>query len=127
MVERKNETNDTLWLGPLPPPDLLSEYEKLLPGSSKRLLEIFEQERQRRVELSGEIAREHARYGQFTELLSFSYAALSLVVAAIFLWNQDEFAGAVFGVGGIATAIAVLLLRSLARQDLPEGSLQAKL
>ena len=67
--------------GPLPPPDILAQYEEVVPGSAERILRIAEQEAEQRRALvarlvSADVSR--ARWGLWVG----AFVALVAIVAA---------------------------------------------
>ncbi|MBY6239737.1 DUF2335 domain-containing protein [Methylosinus sp. Sm6] len=93
------------WVGPLPPPAVLREFEDLLPGGAERLFDQFEKEAEHRrscekKQLDAAIA--DTRLGQF---LAGLYAVCAFGVAAFAIYKEANWAAVVIGgttiVGGI--------------------------
>ena len=91
--------------GSLPPPSNLSEYEKILPGSSERILKMAENEQTSRHEwdnatLDGAL-KENARGQYLGAFLSIIFAVFAVILA---MYGQEILASA-FAVSGAVTGI----------------------
>lgn len=103
--------------GPIPPPNLLQEYDKAFPGSAERIVKMAE------VEQAHRHAREHAEaelqisihngiklettLGQFFALIIGVVAIIAGTIAGV---HGAQFVGTVIGgggVGGLVTAFIV--------------------
>lgn len=102
----------SMYRGPWPPPNILSEYEERFPGWGKRLLELTAEQVSHRQSLERkQVDRAESRMdrGQY---FGFSIAALSVLTAALVLvfgasgWPSTVGAAvlAIVGVGGPAVA-----------------------
>ena len=88
--------------GPLPTPEMLAEYERVLPGLGRRIVERWDQEAEHRQSLEKTIVRSRIVIQKRGQLIG---ALISFVVLA---------AGVVFVATGKSTAGLVALLAPLA-------------
>jgi uncharacterized membrane protein len=87
------------WSGPLPPPDILAEYETVLPGSAERILCMAEKAATGMIDNARAVAEaeiEGSKRG-----LSFAMWLTGVMVAV----SAAFFAAAVSGSGDVAAAI----------------------
>ena len=73
--------------GPLPPPQMLGEYEKVLPGSADRIIKLAEENAQHRQVWESKILSASTSYSTQNNWFRF-LLALVAVGGAIFLANQ---------------------------------------
>lgn len=99
-----------MYLGPIPPPDLLAQYGNIAPDLPERIIGWTEQQSKHRQSL--ERMRTEGSEGRMNrgQWISAAVAFLSLVVAAIVgIYGNPWVAGviAVVGVGGPTAAVAL--------------------
>ena len=95
------------FIGPLPPPALFGQYEKILPGSADRILRLAENEQRIREKKIGAFTSS-IKWGITARLLAsviFSLASLS-IGGVVLLKVGDPNTGIVFG--GLSLAPLVL-------------------
>ncbi|REF28653.1 putative membrane protein [Xenorhabdus cabanillasii] len=101
-------------LGPLPPPDVLKDYESILSGSTERILLFREKEQKfqydnQKLALDGMIKKD--RRGQW---MGFSIAMFILIIATLFaLRGEMVFAGTLITIDLIGLAAVFVIGRKL--------------
>lgn len=100
-------TRATAFVGPIPPPEVMAEYERTLPGLADRLVVSAERESEHRRALQ-------MRAMRLSELgLAAGFAiAMTAVMGGIYLVHEGS---SVEGMGSIIMAIASLVLVFLTR------------
>jgi uncharacterized membrane protein len=96
--------------GGLPPPELLAEYEKVVPGSAQRILDAFEKQSEHRrvMEVKAQEAQiADTRRGQIFGLIIGLTAILIGSATAIY---GSELAGGFIGGGGVIGLVSVFVL-----------------
>ncbi|HEX6368726.1 MAG TPA: DUF2335 domain-containing protein [Longimicrobium sp.] len=106
-------TTATAFIGPIPPPELLAEYERTLPGLADRLVSIAERESDHRRGLQ----RRAMRLSELGLAAGFALAMTALC-GGIFLVHEGRQAE---GMSSIILAIASLVLVFLTRGRRPAG------
>ncbi|WP_323744634.1 DUF2335 domain-containing protein [Yersinia sp. Marseille-Q5920] len=100
----------SMFQGPLPPPQMLSQYEKILPGAAERIFSLTEREQAARhgiqdKAINGAIGKD--RRGQW---MAYSITLFILVIAVVFAWRGDKwFAGTLITLDliGLASVFAI--------------------
>lgn len=100
-------TTATAFVGPIPPPDLLAQYEQTLPGLADRLVLIAERESEHRRGLQ----RRAIRLSEMGLAAGFTIAMTALC-GGLYLIHEGRQAE---GMGSIILAIASLVLVFLTR------------
>ncbi len=103
-------THQQHFSGPMPPPHLLAEYEKLVPGISKELFTgVQEDSKHIRTMESGALSakRIESVLGQVFGFLIGLFAIGCGTYAAV---NEAQLAGGFIGGGGVAALVAVFVL-----------------
>jgi len=91
--------------GPLPAPDTLGEYDGVLPGLARRIVERWEREGDHRQGMEREIVRARIRNQSRGQLIGAALAAIVLVAGIVFVATGKSTAGLV----AILTPLAILV------------------
>lgn len=75
--------------GPLPPPSMYGEYNRVLPGSADRILAMAEREQAHRVSIEGMALRASAKDSKLGQCFGFSLA-LFCVGGGVYLATQGQ-------------------------------------
>lgn len=102
--------------GPIPDPETLAAYEKIVPGSADRILMMAEKqgEHRRNLESRGldaqisdqKASRNEARMGQF---FGFTIGLVAIGSGTYLALNDAQLVGGCFGTGGVIGLVAVFL------------------
>ncbi len=91
--------------GPLPPPDILSGYDAIVPGAAERILAMAEKQNDHRIEMEQGLLSHQTRNERAGLRYAFLLALAGLVLVGILAWR-----GAIGPAVGIAIAqIAALV------------------
>lgn len=103
--------------GPIPPPQLLADYDRTCPGSADRLIHVAEQEAEHRRSIEQAVVRaeierveresEEAKRGQYCALI---ITLAGLAAGAYTALQGHEVAGSILGVGGIGGIVTAFIL-----------------
>jgi uncharacterized membrane protein len=113
--------------GPIPPPDLLGNYERICPGSADRIIKMAEREGEHRRSLEQAIVNaeieegvrdsNEARRGQVCALF---ITMTAIVLGAYVALQGREIAGSVIGAGGIGGVVTTFIIGRA--QNKPQAS-----
>ncbi len=105
--------------GPVPPPSVLADYEKLLPGTADRLIQMAEEESKHRRQTErlivesqvedGRAERSERFIGQLCGLTIGVVAIIAGGLAAIFGETAGQISGGFIGAGGVAGLVSVFI------------------
>ena len=99
-----------VWEDPLPPAQVLAEYEKMLPGSTEKLLRQFAAElvSHREAELSAQQA--FYRFAFYTNVLVLLLSVMATLIGLYFLRADHGIASSVFTATGALLALSTLVV-----------------
>lgn len=104
------------WSGPLPPPAIIEEFDRIVPGSATRIMDdFFEEGRHRRtvewqtVELRGEIVRLDSKRQDRGLWLGFIIAVLFLIGAIVLAILDHELVAIALGGGTLAAIVGAFI------------------
>lgn len=94
-------------VAPLPPPEVLREYESLLPGTAQRLFDDYEKQSNHRIQMESDTITDLCRALLLGQWISYSLAMTVIVLAGVLaVWGRPLFA--VPAVGLVIIPIASL-------------------
>lgn len=94
------------WQGPLPPPEALEEFERIVPGSAARIIKQFEDEAAHRRVLEDRDSRLIVRDTHIGQFLAGLYATTAFAVVAYAISQGAFIAAATIG-GGTAIGVGI--------------------
>jgi uncharacterized membrane protein len=102
LIHHQQSFSVSSYSGPMPPPALLDEYERICPGAAQRILAIFEEQARHRMSLesrvvSGGTGRSWAGLGVAALLSLGGLAVAAFAVHMNQPWVAGTVATAVFG------------------------------
>jgi uncharacterized membrane protein len=96
--------------GPIPPPDILRQYDEVLPGTAERIIRLAEQQVAHRHKQEDRIVLSQVRTARNSQWMAF-VLTIVLVVVGTFLAikNHDTVAGIIFGttIAALASVFAI--------------------
>ncbi len=99
-----------LFSGPIPPPNVLENYERVLPGSADRIIKMAESEVRHRQEFEKINLTATIRETKIGQILGFLIGVTTIVAGTISAINGAEIAGTVIGSSGVAGLVSVFIL-----------------
>ena len=83
--------------GPMPPPNILSGYEKILPGAADRILTMTETQSRHRQQMEKRMIEAEARDGLLGVLFGFALGGGCIIAAVIMVFVYPQAAGVISG------------------------------
>ncbi|MEK7565052.1 MAG: DUF2335 domain-containing protein [Patescibacteria group bacterium] len=101
--------------GPLPPPDILRQFDEVVPGAAERIIKMAEDQSTHRRELEKKVIDSDITRSKWGQILGFIIAISGLVVSAIVAVYGSALAGGIIGVGTLASLVGVFMYGSRTR------------
>ncbi len=101
---------------PLPPPEQLAEYEKIVPGSAKTILDTFENQSKHRIRLERTVLGGNVRRSWTGLILGAIVCLAAFTVAGIAAANGEQAAAAFIG-GVPVVSLAGIFVEGQRRQS----------
>lgn len=99
------------WSTPLPSPEVLRQYEKLLPGSAERILQLAEVRVKGSYELDGRFVEAEVKGATEGRRMTFLLVLLAMSASIAFFAGANEVAGITL----VSMPVAVLVRSILSR------------
>lgn len=101
--------SESFYAGPLPPPQMLAGYEKLIPGSANRILVLVELQSEHRQSLeSRNLDHDHQR-ATMGSCFGLIVALAALFISMILVLDGHEVPGSIIGSGSLAALVGVFV------------------
>ena len=103
--------------GPIPPPQILEQYDLILPGAAERILKMAEDQSSHRRSLEKQIVQAEIRQVRLGQILGFIIAIFGLTVSALIAIFGSAVAGGIIGIGTLASLVGVFMYGSKTRAE----------
>ena len=110
------QSAQSLHVGPLPSPDVLREYEDLLPGTADRLLTSFEEQARHRMALEREVIIADIRRANLGLWTGFIVAILFLLASIGLAMTGHETVAIALGTVDIIGLVTTFVIGTLSRR-----------
>ena len=101
--------------GPLPPPEILRQFDNVVPGAAERIIKMAENQSSHRMELEKKVIESDVTRSRWGQILGFIIAILGLLVSAVVAIYGSAIAGGIIGVGTLASLVGVFMYGSKTR------------
>jgi uncharacterized membrane protein len=116
LKQRVVQIEEKISVGPLPPPEVLREYEETLPGSAERIISMAERQARHRQELEKVAVKAGAR-DSLLGLIFGLIIGLAAILGGVFIaYSGKEIGGSVLGGGGLVSLVTVFVYGSKQRR-----------
>ena len=105
-------------VAPLPSPELLEQYERIVPGTAEKLLLIAKQREERRLTIEKEALADQRKTDRFTQAILLTFVVISMVTGVYLSIRGFQAPALILVLGGAGVnVIAVLIARSARRRS----------
>ncbi len=115
--------------GPLPPPQILSDYERIVPGSAAKILDMAVSQSEHRKSLETKVINSNVSNSKLGLWFGLVIGLVGIGAGAFLALYDKQIAGSVIGGGSLASLVGVFIYGSQQRQKeriLRERELQKK-
>ena len=124
VVVTEERSVSSFYLGPLPPPHQLEEYDRVIPGSAERIISMAERQQQHRLEIEKALIYNdigHAKLGVWAGL---AVAFLSISVGGFLIYCGHDWAGGSICTATLASLVGVFIYGTSSRRHEREDKIQ---
>ena len=102
----------TISAGPIPPPDIMEQYEKTLPGSADRILKMAENQSEHRQSLEKQRLSFSNREVHLGQIFGFLIGAIAIVTGGYTALSGAQIPGGVIGTSAVIGLVSVFVIGS---------------
>jgi uncharacterized membrane protein len=96
--------------GPIPHPDILAGYEKIVPGAAERIIQMAESEQKHRHCLENTALQADISEAKRGQILAFSIGSVVVAIGAYTAINGAPLGGGLIGGVGVAGLVSAFIL-----------------
>lgn len=96
--------------GPLPPPDILIQYNNIQPGFAERIVAMAEKEQAHRHSLEGTVVSSSFKEAQRGQQYGLLIGVVAIIAGAVTAIAGAPVPGAIIGGGGVIGLVSVFVL-----------------
>ena len=96
--------------GPLPHPEILENYNRIVPGAAERIIQMAESEKEHRHYIEKAALRADIREARLGQIFAFLIGTIAIVCGAYTAIEGAPGAGGVIGGGGVIGLVSVFIL-----------------
>lgn len=115
-ISNKHQNDDkrlvaitTQYSGPLPPPEILAQFEQIIPGAAERILRMAEEQSAHRRSLEAIVIKSDISRSKAGQLLGFIIAITGLLIAGLVSVFGNTVAGSIIGVSTLTSIVGVFM------------------
>lgn len=115
--------------GPLPSPDVLAQYNQVLPGAAERIIRMAEDQQAHRFKMETKVAATESRNSTLGIATGFIIGMTTIIGGIIGILYGKELSGLAFGGTGLVSLVGVFIYGTRSRRkerELRFGQLQNK-
>lgn len=105
------------WLGPLPSPDALKQFDQIVPGAAERILADFEKQTQHRQTLEKAVVESRVSSTKRGQWFAFIIAGLFLSFAAFSVYMEQPLLAGVIGAIDIVGLVGSFLYSQYSQKE----------
>lgn len=103
-------TKTELWAAPLPHPEILREYNEIIPGGAERILAMAESQSQHRMGMEDRALTANLVRAGRGQWFGFIISMVALAIGAYGLYNGHEIGGGIIGGGGLTALVSLFVI-----------------
>ena len=107
--------------GPLPPPETLEKYEKMIPGAAERILAMAEKQSDHRQQLEKTVITSDTLNSRRGLCFALTMGILSLILSTFLVYNGYTVGGTILGGSYLVSVISSFIYGSQQRRSEREG------
>lgn len=113
--------------GPLPSPDYLEEYSRIIPNGAERIMQMAEKQSEHRMKMENKALSSHVNQGYLGQIFGF-IIGLAFLSAGVYLGiNGQPILGGTLGLGGLTGLVTAFIKgRDSDREEVSEKSKTVK-
>ena len=89
--DNSTRTITAAWKAPLPPPEMLAQYNQAMPNGAERVMKMIEDEQQHRIDYENTLLQVMAKDTKRGQWLGFGIAVLAMVAAGLSVWLNADY------------------------------------
>lgn len=103
--------------GPLPHPNILAQYEAIVPGAAERIIVMAENQSRHRIAMEDRVIQSDIRNSKYGQIFGFIIAVLGLVISCVLVLTGYTLSGTIFAGVILLSLVSVFVSGSVSRRN----------
>jgi uncharacterized membrane protein len=112
----QSKTTSQSFSGPLPPPQVLAEYNQTVPGAAERLISMAEDQSKHRIEMESKALDAEIKRANVGLWLGAGICLAFLAVSGVLIFSGHDIAGASLGGASLASIAGIFVIGTSAQR-----------
>lgn len=112
--------------GPIPPPNILSEYSQIIPNGAERIMAMAEAQSEHRRKLETKALKTDSRNSLLGVIFAFILGITALFTGALIVYIGKSVSGTIFGSTGMVTLVSAFIYGTRERRKERESKAKNK-
>ncbi len=105
--------------GPLPPPEILAGYDKILPGAAERILKMAETQSSHRQEMEKKIIGSEIFQANCGMIFAFIIVLIAIIIGAVLIYLDRPVGGLISLIAAVGIIVGSFILGRKQKKDIP--------
>jgi len=115
-VEAYSESHSSIWSGPLPPPQVLKDYNSIVPNAADRIIKMAEKQEDHRIAIESIVVDSNVRNEKFGVISGLVIGLSGLTCATICALYGHDWVAAVIGGSTLVSLVSVFVIGKSKRE-----------
>ena len=110
-------TSTSIFSGPIPPPEIMRQYNQIIPGSAERILKMAEKEQDHRHEIEDRLIKSEILNTRLGLIFGFIIGITGIICGSIVIMHGNNVGGSVISATGISILVGLFIKRTKHTKD----------
>lgn len=107
----------TIYASPFPPPEILERYERILPGTTEKILKNIEIQRDHRMKMESKVITSNIVQTYLGQAVGFVVAMTAIILGYLLIMNGKEVTGIVSIIGCLVALVGIFVYGKKTQTD----------
>ncbi|VTX52164.1 DUF2335 domain-containing protein [Gemella haemolysans] len=117
MIQKLEMSRSITYSGAVPPPEMLREFDKIIPNGADRFMKMAEEQSEHRRKIEQKIVESNVKNENLGLVFAFSISIIGLISAAILAYKGNNVGAGVFAIPALGGLVNSFLNLSRGKTD----------
>lgn len=117
IIQKLEMSRSITYSGAVPPPEMLREFDKIIPNGADRFMKMAENQSEHRRKMEEKIVKSNVRNENLGLVFAFSISIIGLISAAILAYKGNNVGAGVFAIPALGGLVNSFLNLSRGKTD----------
>lgn len=117
MIQKLEMSRSITYSGAVPPPEMLREFDKIIPNGADRFMKMAEEQSEHRRKIEQKIVESNVKNENLGLVFAFSISIIGLISAAILAYKGNNVGAGVFAIPALGGLVNSFLNLSRGKMD----------